>query len=653
MATQTTAIRLAGYPVVDVRALREEVAAWNALNPSSPIFSSTFEGKANSFRWTTGRTPGSGWVLMLWQYLSTLDDLSVPVDLEFEVGGQIVALQKVVILNAIKVCGHTDDPAGVYIVQLTDKRHHARRSAFNKQFNATAPEGYTYLGTRQPAVGLPGAVPVNNTWETMTEAVWSEMPSFGPWPGFPQAFLIPPDDPRDFRWPYQSPYDALDVILKHLDLVLNLDPIADTITIAEHGSGNDVNQLAQTVATWPDFMLDSQPKENIASEAAGIVRVCFHSRDWTFGEDLTLPTTQDSWQFKTAHTIDLENEDGEIGTTEILWDDLPAEYDINGRLTNEGQLIERAKLRYFAYVQSQYLGGARFKRVYSGLCNGDFRTSGALCGVSYHDFGDGIKTTVLNTDRSVTDRDFDWNDPGIISLAQETVKTPSIARRTIPFQRLAWVQLVSDVKAGKCGRAVVLHAEEQLGGDCFSLDFGSGVNVQWGPTFTRQGQPLIIEVNEVTGKQEFFTDERLVAWYHWQAKRWTLINGSGGDAGWWVILTDRCERAYSWKHVIPQSSGWPITRWVQCSNPGIFVPNPARSGILNAFDVNGCAFNVQGGAEPLVVWMRRGGLVDAAQISQQQSCVPAVLPTDPPVPYYLIDLGGTNECDGERLEWNP
>lgn len=139
--------------------------------------------------------------------------------------------------------------------------------------------------------------------------------------------------------------------------------------------------------------------------------------------------------------------------------------------------------------------------------------------------------------------------------------------------------------------------------------------------------------------------------------QWYVIQ-SGGDSSWWVMLTGRCGRAYSGVEMEPDGN-WPIVPWAQCSNPRVFVEaSPPRRFVNNIFDVNGSAFNVAGGADPLVVRCWPGGLASAAEILAGQDGAGECPPTigtdaggEKTVPYYLVDLGGTSECDDERYKF--
>jgi len=126
----------------------------------------------------------------------------------------------------------------------------------------------------------------------------------------------------------------------------------------------------------------------------------------------------------------------------------------------------------------------------------------------------------------------------------------------------------------------------------------------------------------------------------------------------WVKLTARCERAYSGVIVVPQCFNWPVTEWAQCADPILFEETDL---LLQRciFDVNGCAFNVQGGVQPLITRLYPGSIIDPLSIFADPgvSCLPPeddpdnYPPYGRPIPFYLIDLGGTNECDSERFDF--
>lgn len=606
---ETIQIRLGGKPTVNPQDLRAELMRYNAANPASAIPISTFDGKANSFRWTTGPTPGSGWVLMLWDDLQHLV-LSDPQPLEFIQSDTIIVMPAIVIVHATKVCGHTDDPKAVYVVELTDRRYHARRSAFDQQFNVEAPEKFFYWATMQPAVGA--GLPVAHSWDTLVEALWLQMPPLGDYPGV-DGFALPGGSPYDMRWPGENPYEALATVLDKCGAILNYNPIEDLFSIIQHGNAVDLIELNQLLGQYQHFIADSQPQENLAAKLPSTLKVCFTNRNWFYGLDPTIPTSQDAWQTRPAFTIDIATGEGEPGTSEVIWDDLPAEYDIEGNIENAGQLSARAGERLSAYLKSKLVGEARFKRTYSGLCNGDFVTSGSLSGVCYHQLGDGLKTTILRTTRQAINAatNGDWNNPSIITIEQESLAAPDVARAHTPFQRFAWVEIVTSVSPGKCGTAKVLRARKD--GNC----------LKWIPCQTRFGD-LIVDVNDPTGATSYQPGQRVLAWYHWQSNWWTLISGggSGSGGGFWAELVARAGIAYTWKKVDPVGG---------CT----FVPDPTLTGVFNAFDVNCSSHNSQGPINNLRVWMRGPYFTADFEV------------------FWLFDYSGTNERDEERFPFTP
>lgn len=222
------------------------------------------------------------------------------------------------------------------------------------------------------------------------------------------------------------------------------------------------------------------------------------------------------------------------------------------------------------------------------------------------------------------------------------------------FGRIMWAQLLARQQiADGDGHTVGAYAWQQMRElakgnfepepNGFNGDFDKNTAYE----INNANFEIIVGVNDIVQLFLGYRDPLKPEW---------LFAAPGGNAGWWVKLTARCERAYSGVEVLPRSTNWPRVRWFQCTNPNIFGET-SRIFNRNIFDVNGCAFNCQGGVDPLITWCRPGGIVSPAQVLAESGsgCIPSLDPNNPdlPVPYYLIDLGGTSECDSERHVFYP
>lgn len=607
-----TTSKLNGLECWNADALVEECAA-------EGIDTSEWIGKPNSYRTTNGATPASGYVLLTREQVDTFSASgSTPfLTLEFIEEQFIVTLPSVVFVRALNLTSGapSDDPKAAYLVELSDKRWLARYSNVSAAYNVLPGDGF-----------VPGTI--LGDWVGYIQSMWEAIGILGDFPDLPEDVEFT-DGPIHRILPNVNALLALEATLNILGCTLVYNPVLDEFGIGEFGNQDDIDDLNNAIAAWDNIrppLVHRAPIENAGVKSPALLRVVFPSRDWTYSNLSPLyPTTQDEWQLKSTHS-ELVAGGGAFGELPI-YDDMPAVFNSDGTLANQGQLSVRAQERGNAYRKASSLN--LMHRIYSGLCNGDFKTSGALSALAYFDIGHGLKTQIITRPaRSVVlpgpgtqwDHETDWSFCGALQIPTEHTGPTDVGRWHTPYQRFAWVKLKESLSDRKCGRAVVL--EMKIGGKLvFTTQCPSGG--QWKETNT-----ILDNVVDVTNGMHAEGDI-VAVWYHYQSELWTVLGGGGGGGGgdsWWSKLFDRIGPRHSHEEIqwgYHDCYGWETV-------PG------GRGGAFNAFDVNCGMHNSQAPLTPVHVRMH-GPYFDR----------------DDGKPFYLFDYNHTDETDDERFAFVP
>ena len=402
------------------------------------------------------------------------------------------------------------------------------------------------------------------SWEDMVRCIWDQVGSLGAFPGLPYA---PHGVPYNFKFIGISAYLALNHVLARLCLALSKSGTGYTLVrIGSTGPGGDASAL---LTRWVNRRMDDgDPRSFTHAATAANLKVLFHKRDWSYGYGDDTHTTIDQWSMRPAYEIDLET--GIIGAegTICVWDDLPAKYDQSGGLVNLPDLEARAAERLACWVQRQSVGGEQFHVWYSGLCNGDWiDQQEGVTAVHTYDWGNGIKTEVINRDEQITNPAEYWPESRDTILAP-----PQIIRNQRPYHRRIYAILSSDLEPYGFATATVLWRPQQtfgFPGLCFTMadkcdwplfgfpafvtsvhppgkpspgEFALATSRDWRPV----RKPPLINVHDYHGDY-LATGTRVTLDYHWQSGFWIVVKAD--DIWFYAALLARSGNRYSWIEV--------------------------------------------------------------------------------------------------------
>lgn len=344
---------LGGLSCLDVAQERE-----NARLLGFPL--NAWGPRANCLVNPLGPSPARGLVLMLRSSLDSLDRTALH-DLVMEDSQKNRATAKnLLIVRAFAATpGYRDDPDAAFWVELADKRHSAQATPLNASYNVKDTAGGSYLSASRNS----GA---DWTWTTMLTSLWTAAAKLGSWPGLP---FTPDGTPEGFSYFGWSAYAALNDVLERISCALRWEPSTDTYTIVRVGATDTTASLALT-ASDKKRLFDAEPIEPARANIPYYCRVHFPV------QRITADTTGAS----PYYVVDVTDPSGtstgvETGTYALVFDELSAQYDSGGSLTNSAALTNRANERAADYFRRARLG--RLERTYTGILSDTALTPGA------------------------------------------------------------------------------------------------------------------------------------------------------------------------------------------------------------------------------------------------------------------------------------
>lgn len=202
-----------------------------------------FRGRAAFMECPAGRGPGRGAVLMRYDDYKALDPTK-DYDLTFDDGTRPKAKYKTVrIANVTNILpGADQDPAGILLLELVDRRFRLFRKPINRAYNVKSPANGSYV-----------AATLNSgtayTWTQLVSDLWSTVGTadLGSYPGLP---FTPHGTPEGFFFFGATSWDALNDVVERIGCVVVYDPFADTFTIAQAGV-KPATWDATYAAFWP------------------------------------------------------------------------------------------------------------------------------------------------------------------------------------------------------------------------------------------------------------------------------------------------------------------------------------------------------------------------------------------------------------------
>ncbi len=325
--------------------------------------STSWVGRANRFTNPLGVRSGMGAVLLTRAALDDID-LTTPHDLVLRVGGDRVRVRNLHIGDT--TCLTPSAPGSknaIHLVPLFDRRNLFRLTSLNRGFNMrlTPLAPYTTNTTNAGTA---------YTWSQVWAILWQVlidnvdgMPA-----GVPALPEEPQGTPENFHFFGVSAADAIERFLARAGFELAWDHEADTYSVVAVGA--DQANLAKHLAEAQRARLyDLEPVTTPYGAVPASVTVLFPK----------LPPR--AYSNTTVYPVSSTDDDAIAGQTgtQILADDLPAEYQGRNLVTDTADLQARADARAARYFEAQRAYYTEpFTRVYAGLWP-KFRT-GAMVG---------------------------------------------------------------------------------------------------------------------------------------------------------------------------------------------------------------------------------------------------------------------------------
>jgi hypothetical protein len=336
-------INFAGFDCLDPVALHESLQ-----RNDPPVGTDGWYGKVNVYRTSLGLEPGVAKLLMSQRDIEQLvrtGDIDRPHVLEWSSGkSPPVKLKDLYVERWKRIYpAAEDDHASALMVDLVDKRGILKRIPVDKRYNVYECPCGEVLATTKNAGSL-------WTWSTMVGDLWAVSSALGTFPGLP---FTPHGTPSNFVFEGMTLFEALTHVFTRLSVSPFYDPIRGTWQIFQLGKSSDVTRATRAIDAWTRAGLkvwDDFPDESTIANIPEKARITFRKQP--------LPTDGTSWEYHldVAPTTALAGLT-EAGTTEILWDDLPALYCSAGlpsaSLANSSDLTARAAERAADYYRLQ------------------------------------------------------------------------------------------------------------------------------------------------------------------------------------------------------------------------------------------------------------------------------------------------------------
>lgn len=325
--------------------------------------------KANSFECFAGRVPSTGWILMSRKDFNQLNPYSTT--LQLTIGDptssyNVQPLNGLVLVQARCVTrGIANDPAAIYLVELTDRRG----VLSNRWFDYPTLSAYNIRATAYPhGTFIPASMNGGTTWTwgTMIRNLWEQMPLLGTWPGMPNT---PVGTPEGFWMTGVSAWDALTNILDHLGLqvAVNLTNAIDSqFTLTVKGA-NDSTFNSLTTQFIPNLEDDYEWEDFGAGRVPATVRVYFRRRNEYYGSEETVRYDTGQWNMATAYTVTVSTGFTSAVGVHSLWSDFTVRYDQDSQPVSADTTIAAAiALDRVTNYLSRIAANKHMTRIYAG-----------------------------------------------------------------------------------------------------------------------------------------------------------------------------------------------------------------------------------------------------------------------------------------------
>jgi len=336
--------------------------------------------RANSYQNPLGGEPGEGYCILSRKDIDALDKNAVHefiADADLGTASKLECAEVIFIKATRLIPGEPGDPKAPYLVHFADRRWELKNPRFvqacDASYNVPLPgvQGEYDEDSLQwelNGVELLGGVPWE--WEEVVRDLWDLVGTLGTYPELPYE---PHGIPQNLQYVGVSAYEALNEVLARLSCSLRYDQTNAEFSIVRIGAADF--PFARAVKKWSKKRKteDDEIIEGARGKAPYGVTVFFHV--WEPPAALAK-----------SHSIDIV---GPFTTEEAvediyhpLWDDMLAELDADGEVSNLVELGVRAKERADQYFEQLVAGGTRVHRVYSGIVT-DFLPGSVCKGVAW------------------------------------------------------------------------------------------------------------------------------------------------------------------------------------------------------------------------------------------------------------------------------
>ena len=352
----------------------------------------TWVARCNRFLNPLGQSPCAGYLLMMRKDMEALET-SASHTLRIEQPGlPTIECKRLLITHGQAVFNANDSRDMMYVVEIADRRWYGASGYYNLDFVSTAVDMFNI-----PAGVYPGDYYDDSTnsgtpytWQEMLDEVWPAWLSTTA----PTLPYTPHETPIGFDFRGSSPYEAVGIILSRIGCALRYVPSTGEYEVDRvgvlAGQSTAQDQLAEKYKKYLDDELHYFDP-TIAMVPKGVA-VNFHKRSTQPGSEDTYPLGTGQWMTNMIYTKYIDGTADNFGsgatvldnTYASLWDDLPAEVDFSGTLTNSSDIDDRAQERCDKFYESLCRASTRYREGYavalpfesSGICRGVLLATG-------------------------------------------------------------------------------------------------------------------------------------------------------------------------------------------------------------------------------------------------------------------------------------
>jgi len=518
------------YTPVRVRHLLSELDDIEQSGLITGVERSRFLNKANSFTTSAGFDPGRAYLLLRGSDVKDLTKSNLNTtshSLKFITGGSTIEIKDLLIVQCEAITGGKgNSDQAIYLCELADKRILGPLTSVNRAYNVYTIDNALYEYSTNGGAAW--------DYQSLVLDLWAAMPSaFGSLDTSNANFN---GTPANYCFHGISAWDALKKVLDDINHILTL----------YHGDGKfylyagfeGTSDLTDDMENAKNFLqVNSLDKISACHKTPANVVVHFPKRNraWQLSNDQGVISGNDAFREDPLFTVSVASQDnGAISGTKLaVHDPMLAIYNELGELQNEPALNDRAN-----QVASQYLGAIdkadnTFHYRYTGAQ--EFSPGVEVDSVSWHDFGDGVQTTVRGNYRPrgsspLLDMHRDGglasaNDsaPGhLILSSKELTGPPALTRYGEQAERIAVIKLLEPLYPALWDGAGT------------TIAFKAAAEILWGKglgadlmEFNSAEAQREIEVWQAVHKNYDFP-VTLLAWFNTQCQRWVIFDSPIG-----------------------------------------------------------------------------------------------------------------------------